>query len=186
MALPITYDFEGFSDSDAFTSLLGPFGLTATVTNATVITAGVSLNDFDFPPVSGRNVIYDSGGAMTIAFSTGVQSIAGLFTYNGPVTMLAYSGSVQVGSVASALSENYLSSGNTPQELLQISGIGLFDTVVISGSQFGGSFVVDDLTIDVPEAVGVPEPGTLSLLALGVSLGWYRRRKQSGLRVASN
>src|SRR5438445_3289421 len=45
-------DFEGLVDGTSVGSLIP--GLV--FTNATVLTAGISLNDFDFPPHSGKNV----------------------------------------------------------------------------------------------------------------------------------
>jgi hypothetical protein len=176
-AVPITYDFEEFLDGDSVSTLLAPLGATVTITNAAAITAGISLNDFDFPPVSGSNVIFDSGGAVSVAFSQAVSSFSGFFTYNAPVSVTAFLGGVQVGLLTSAFTENYVSSGNAANEFLELAGVGLFDSVVIAGDSGGGSFVLDDMTIDVPEQTSsVPEPGTLSLLALGAAAALLRRR----------
>lgn len=177
-AVPITYDFEEFTDGDSVSALLAPLGATVTITNAAAITAGVSLNDFDFPPVSGSNVIFDAGGAVSLAFSSAVSSFSGFFTYNAPVSVTAFLGGVQVGQALSAFSENYLSSGNAPNEFLELAGLGLFDSVVIAGDSLGGSFVLDDMTIDVAERTSVPEPGTLSLVALGCAALLRRRRRR--------
>jgi hypothetical protein len=177
-AVPITYDFEEFADGEVVSELLGPLGFTVAVTNASAIRAGVSLNDFDFPPVSGSAVILDEGGPVSLAFSAGVTSLSGFFTYTAPVTLSAFLSGVQLGSVTSAFGENFVSSGNTPNELLQLSGIGLFDQVVITASSFGGSFTLDDLTINVPQQSDpVPEPGTLSLVGLGAAAALVRRRR---------
>lgn len=53
-----TVEFEGFADSTVLSAQLP--GLT--VSNAIVLSAGISLNEFEFPPRSGANVASDSGG----------------------------------------------------------------------------------------------------------------------------
>jgi hypothetical protein len=70
---PITIDFEGFTDSVSVGATIP--GLT--FTNATVLQAGVSLNEFEFPPVSGSNVTFDDGGPMRIDFARPVYSVSG-------------------------------------------------------------------------------------------------------------
>jgi hypothetical protein len=72
--------FEGLSDSATLTNQFA--GLT--FTNAIILTAGISLNEFDFPPHSGVNVAADLGGAMTITFAAPQQSVGGYFTYVHP------------------------------------------------------------------------------------------------------
>lgn len=183
-AIPITYDFEEFADSNAVTSLAAPLGVTLTLSNAAALTAGISLNDFDFPPTSGTNVLFDSGGAISIGFSSAVSSLAGFFTYTAPVTITAFLGGSAIGSVSSVFTQNFVSSGNAPNELLQLTGLGLFDEVLIAGDALGGSFTLDDLTVDVPEPTArVPEPGTLGLVTLGAAL-LLRRNRPRGPRSA--
>jgi hypothetical protein len=175
-AIPVSYDFEAFADLDDLTNQLAPLG--ATFTNALVLTAGVSLNEIDFPPVAGSNVISDASGPMTIHFSRAVTSVSGFFTYIAPVTMTAYLGGIAVGSISSSFTENYVTSGNAPNELLAL--FGLFDEIQLAGGADGGSFVLDMLTADFPEETArVPEPATLPLLALGVAAFWRRRSAQS-------
>src|SRR5882672_6224065 len=62
----VVLDFEGFSDSDFLTTQIP--GLT--FSNAMVLTASISLNEFDFPPHSGSNVIFDAGGPIGISFAS--------------------------------------------------------------------------------------------------------------------
>jgi hypothetical protein len=62
----LTIDFESLSDSEIVTTQYAGVGVT--FSNATALTAGISLNEFDFPPNSGVNVVYDEGGPMTISF----------------------------------------------------------------------------------------------------------------------
>src|SRR5580700_6502590 len=58
--------FDGTSITTQFPGL--------TFTNTTVISAGISLNEFEFPPHSGSNVAFDDGGPITIAFTNPVLS----------------------------------------------------------------------------------------------------------------
>ena len=43
-------------------------------TNATIATAGISLNEFEFPPHSGTGVVIDDGGPISIQFLAPVVS----------------------------------------------------------------------------------------------------------------
>ena len=47
-----TLDFESLSDGDAVTNQF--IGEGVTFSNASILTAGVSLNEFEFPPKSGN------------------------------------------------------------------------------------------------------------------------------------
>ena len=62
-------DFEILASLESVTSQFA--GLT--FSNSTTLTAGISLNEFDFPPHSGDNVVSDDGGPITI-FSAHRQS----------------------------------------------------------------------------------------------------------------
>ena len=91
----ITVNFESFSDLDSVTNQVP--GLT--FSNATVLTAGVSLNEFEFPPHSPVNVIFDDGGLITIVFAQPAPQVAAFLTYTLPVTMTAFSATEMVGEV---------------------------------------------------------------------------------------
>ena len=82
-------DFEGLADLEVVTSQFS--GLT--FTNATVLTEGISLNEFEFPPRSGTNVVFDDFGAMVIDFAPLALEVSGFFTYFFPLTMTAFDGS---------------------------------------------------------------------------------------------
>src|SRR4051812_48787774 len=81
-----TIDFETFSDFDAITNQIS--GLI--FSNSVVFSSGLSLNDLDFPPHSGSNVIVNSGSVLSIDFSDSITSFAGFFTYTSDVTLLAF------------------------------------------------------------------------------------------------
>lgn len=167
-SLPIT--FEGIADGTSVGSTYSSDGLT--FSNATVLTAGISLNEVEFPPHSGLNVATDDGGLVTISFSSPVDSFAGFFTYTQTLNLIAFDASnVQVAAAASLFNENFTSSGNPTNELIQIAFAGGFSSLTIAGDPAGGSFVMDDLTYDVGGSTtpGVaPEPGGIWLFGTGL------------------
>jgi len=169
-------DFEGLVDGTSVGSLIP--GLV--FTNATVLTAGISLNDFDFPPHSGKNVIFDDGAPISINFTHAVGSVGGFFTYaGGPVKLEAFDAThTLVGTVTSAFSTNFVSSGvGSPNEFLSVASADGISSVTITGtgSPFGGTFTLDDLSFTA--ATPVPAPSSLGLLAIGIALLFVRRHR---------
>ena len=161
--------FEGLGDgltlSNQFSNLL--------FLNATVATAGVSLNEFEFPPLSGSNVVFDSGGPMTISFLVPVSGVGGYFTYTTQLTITAFDSSNNViGNLTSAFNNNLALSGDSgshPNEFVSfgvLSGIG---RITISGAPGGGSFTLDDLTFN-SQTTAVPEPSAILTLLTGGGL----------------
>ena len=91
-------NFDGLSDGEIVTTQFA--GLT--FSNTTTLTAGVSLNEFEFPPRSDFNVATDDGGAISILFISPVLSVSGYFTYLSSLTFTAFdSGANQVRQVVS-------------------------------------------------------------------------------------
>ena len=125
-------DFDGLLDSEPVTNQFSG----VTFTNATVLTAGLSLNEFDFPPVSGTNVVFDDGGAMTLNFAAPIDSFGGFFTYAEPLTLSAFDSSNNLlASVTSAFSSNLGTAGDpgsSPNEFLLASIAGI-SSVTITG-----------------------------------------------------
>ncbi len=168
-----TIDFESLSDGDSVDTQYP--GLT--FSNATAISAGLSLNELEFPPRSGTNVIFDAGGPMTIDFTTPQLSAGAFFTYLDRITIEAFdSNNTLVVTITSAFLSNLALSGDagsTPNEFMGFSGPTPFNRLVISGDTLGESFVLDDLSF----TASVPLPGTLGLFGTGlVSLLGMRRR----------
>ena len=174
-ASTIFINFESFTESSA------PTAPGVTFTNAVVLTSGAfggSLNEFAFPPLSGVNVAFDDGGPMILEFSTPVVSFSGFFTYVTSLTVRAFNGALLVDTTPSASTDN-TGPGGTPNELLSVSDAGGITRIEILGSPFGGSFVVDDITLEIADVVA-PEPATLWLLGLGAAAVARRRfRSQS-------
>jgi hypothetical protein len=176
-------DFETLADSTAITTQFPG----STFSNATVVTAGVSLNEFEFPPNSGTNVAFDDGGVITIAFDILQASVAGRFTYLVPVTLTAFDAALNpIATDVSDFSTNLALSGepgSSPNELLQVvSALGIA-RVTIAGDPLGGSFTLDDLAfIERPVVSQAPAPATGALLGAGLivcgafrAARWIRR-----------
>ncbi len=167
-----TIDFEGLTDGTS----VGSYYTGVSFTNATVLSAGISLNEVEFPPHSGQNVATDSGGAIRITFSSLIATFSGYFTYTSPLVVTAFdSNGILVGTATSSQSSNYSSSGNTPNELLSLSYASGIQSLLLSGDPGGGSFVVDDINYTSvttapppPPPSTVPEPPGLLLLSTGL------------------
>ena len=177
-ASPIT--FEAFADGDALTNQIA--GLTFANTN--VLSAGVSLNETEYPPHSGSNVVVDAGGAITVAFATPVAAVSGFFTYGVPLLFSAFDSTNNlIGTAASSFNANTALSGDagsSPNEFLELlSPLGIA-SIVILGDPAGQSFTLDDLTVTpFPDTTPVPEPSTLVLLGFGVAEAYRRIRRRS-------
>jgi hypothetical protein len=92
-------NFEGFPDRTILTNQYPG----VTFSNAIILRAGISLNEFEFPPLLGSNVVSDNGGSMSIAFASPVQSFGGYFTYANQLTIEAFSATnVLLGSAISS------------------------------------------------------------------------------------
>lgn len=176
-AAPIHLDFENLSESDVIGALLPE----VVFTNAVILTAsaaGGALNDLDYPPRSGFNVAFDSGGPMRLDFASTIDSFTAFFTYASPVILRAFdTADNELASIASAFGSNYATGGNTPNEALTLAFAGI-SYLTIAGAANGGSFVMDDVTFNTtPAGQPIPEPGTVVLFgtALAVVVGRQAR-----------
>ena len=181
-ATVMVVNFDSFGDSEVLSNQI--VGLT--FQNSTVLTAGVSLNEFEFPPHSDFNVVVDDGGAITINFDSPVTVVSGFFTYLSQLTLDAFdSGSNLVATDLSDFASNTALSGvigSSPNELLSVSSATGIARIVLTGDPAGFSFVMDDLTVTTGDnGNSVPEPGTLPLfvtaiVAAALTVGRSRRR----------
>jgi hypothetical protein len=172
-------DFEGPSDS-TFISTQYP---NLTVSNAIIFTSGISLNELDFPPHSGVNVVSDAGGPISIAFSMPALDFLGYFNYVVPVTIQGYDSSNNLLAAATSLFSNNTVSfgdpGSSPNELLEIASATGFSRVVITGDPSGGSFTLDDITYTTGQVGSVPEPSSVVLtLTVLLAANAIRRRRR--------
>ena len=174
-ATTTTIDFENQGDGTPVGSLYASSRVI--FTNAVILTAGISLNESDFPPDSGTNVVADTLGPITLTFLTPISSFSGFFTYASPLTLDGFGSSGQLLVTASSLfSENFVSSGNPPNELIQLNFPGGIDSVTITGDPLGGSFALDDASFTT--VATVPEPGSVSLLFTGMALALIIGRRK--------
>lgn len=151
---PTAINFEGLADGTSVTTQYQAQGVI--FTQATVVTAGLSLNELDFPPHSGSNVVFDDGGAISGVFSSPVVSFGGYFTYTTPFTISGFDQfGNQVASSMSLFANNIASSGHAPNEFLQVNYAGGIRSFTLTGSPSGSSFTLDDFAFN---STPVPEP----------------------------
>ncbi len=170
----ITTDFDSLLDGDLLTNQLP--GIAAS--NAIIYSAGISLNEFEFPPRSGKNVASDAGGPVTVLFDAPLLTVSVYLTYLTPLTFQAFdSSNALLATANSAFSSNLALSGDagsSPNELLSIVAAGI-RKIVITGDSNGGSFTLDDLTY-TPAPTGVPEPATALAGMTAMALITWRRK----------
>jgi PEP-CTERM motif len=173
-------NFESLNDSDVVTNQIPGLAFV----DATVLTAGVSLNEFEFPPHSGANVVFDDGGPMSIVFAVPQLTVGGYFNYVAGLTFQAFDAShTLLGSQTSSFTSNLALSGevgSTPNEFLQFTSVTGIGSITITADPGGNSFTLDDLTL-TPLANGtpVPEPTTLVLVLTGAAAAWRRTRTRA-------
>jgi hypothetical protein len=152
--------FDNLTDGDLVTNQYPSL----TFTNTIVFSAGISLNEFEFPPHSESNVASDNGGPITILFSTPVTSVSGFFTYLVPLNLIGFDASdTAVASATSAFQSNLALSGDpgsSPNELLTLASASGISRVTLQGDPGGGSFVLDDLSYTPVASTAAPEPST--------------------------
>jgi hypothetical protein len=181
----IQIDFEGLADGTPVTNQFPGVDFS----DATVISAGISLNELEFPPHSGTNVVFDDGGPLALTFLTPALSFDGFFTYTTSLTIAPFDESNNALSVvSSAFSSNIVSSGNSPNEELSASFAGGISRIVITGDPAGSSFTLDDVSINFAPQTGpaVPEPSSVLLLSTGIALAYLLYAIQQRRRVRSS
>lgn len=170
-------DFDQFNDSGIVTTQIPG----VTFTNTIVLTAGISLDEFEFPPHSGSNVASDNGGPITITFSSPISFFNGYFTYIEPLTLEGFDTAHNLlATDASQFSSNLALSGDpgsSPNELLGLNSPSGITEVIITGDLLGGSFVMDDISFG---STSVPEPASSAFLLLGTAtVVVFRVRKKA-------
>jgi hypothetical protein len=185
-AAPILIDFESLVEFDTPGLLSG-----VSFTGAMAATAVTSLNEIDYPPKSGLNVVFNLLDEIRLDFSEGVSNVEGYFTYSGAVTLSAFSASNTLLGVANSLHDlNYATSGNPANELLRIESSEAIAYVTIGGAGGPGTVVLDDLSFEVAEGGGggdpnppVPEPATVTLVLLGAAAAAGRQKFRARRRA---
>jgi len=170
---PIVLNFESLTDLESVTNQFP--GLT--FSNTTALVAGISLNEFDFPPRSGITVLFDDGGPINIVFSPLVLSFSAYFTYIVPLSLEAFDAADSSVALAQSLfsaNDGFTGElGSSPNELLQVFHGGGLSRVVITGDVFGSSFTMDDVSV-----TAVPEPsGSHLIIIAALAIALFRHRK---------
>ena len=149
-----TIDFEGVVDGASITTQYANLNFT----NTTVASAGIRLNELDFPAHSGKNVASDSSGPITITFNAAINSFSAYFTHSGAITIAPFAADGTALAITTTTSRtNTLVTGDPgsiPNEQLTTSSIIGMAKIVITGSPSGGSFAMDDLSIGINSSGG--------------------------------
>jgi uncharacterized protein (TIGR03437 family) len=152
-------DYEIFGDNTALTNQYSGI----TFSNAVVFESGISLNEFEFPPHSGTNVVSDNGGAITITFAAPVASFSGFFTYRVPVNVTAYNSSNTIVATSNSHFTNNLglsgAAGTSTNDAIQVASANGISKVTITGDAAGSSFTMDDTVLGAPVTTPPPSGG---------------------------
>jgi N-acetylmuramoyl-L-alanine amidase len=165
----VTLGFDGVPDLSLDISDFG-----VTFSGAQVLACGASLNCGQFPPFSGRNIIYDApqlgGGVISAVFDpevTGnVDMVSARVTGNTNVSMVAYSATGAVLGSAQTGGANYVGTGRPANMLLEItSDVEPIVRVIFHDS--GNTYTVDDFTFRGAQRFVVLDPGHGQILQNG-------------------
>jgi len=166
-----TLEFETYPDGTpiedgaVITTQFASWGVTfvdaPTVHKAgTVLTAGISLNEWDFPPSSGSNVLAEYEGiGLKGTFSVPMGLVGADFTYNWPIRLVGLgSAGEELGYVDSAFDSNVGSSLHPPNERLLLSGLGGISSFEVWFRSVSGAVIPQDgaFTMDHLFFAGVP------------------------------
>jgi len=169
----ITVTFESLAEGETLANQFAPLGVVVSG-SPMVFTAGSWLNEFDFPPHSGVNVLVDVGGPMLFAFSPAVSSVSGYFTYTTLLTLGVYASDGTLLAAAQSAGGANLGSSERIGFNWPAGHIGFLS---IAGDPAGSSFILDDLTFG--QAAQVPEPSSVLLIVpIAVFLFHGLRKRQ--------
>lgn len=167
-------DFESFEDSFVLTDQVA--GLT--VSGGTVLTAGVSLNEIDFPPKSGLNALAALSGRLTVAFAEPIKEFSAYFTFGEPLLFSLFDSSGD----SSGSFESPIASNLGAFTLIDFSIPGVASVLI--ASQDSRAFTMDDLRFNA--TVGhSPEPGSITLFAVAALAAVAARRRKRPCRPKS-
>lgn len=166
-----TIDFETLQDNASVSNQFAAQGVT--FSNAISLTAGLSLNEIDFPPHSGVTAISEDFSPLNIQFSSDASNISAYFTYASQLTFSAYDlGGSLIGTFINAGLDNLGTS-----ELINLSFTGV-RSLTIQGA-LPNSYTLDDLSFNTA-TVNTPIPGALFLFASGLMGIVLSKRKIAG------
>jgi len=178
-SLASVVDFESLSDSEIVTTQFT--GLT--FLNAIALSSDISLNQFEFPPHSGFNVISDNEGAITIDFSVPVTNVNGYFTYGASLVLDGFDSLNNLVVTSNSLFANNTALsgdvGSNSNELISLTYANGLSRIIISGDINGASFVLDDLSYSTISAV--PLPASIVLFISGLASFFLKKRQRKSI-----
>ena len=165
---------------NGFTGAGGPSGSWATNTNMTIVSStGVDVGGLGTPSLVSGNLLHSFNGwlgengdaSFRATFAGGITSLSATFAgiaTPGSTRLFAYNGSTLLATATA-------SSGDDEQQVLTVSSATPITSVVFTPGDFFDWVGVDNITFT---PVDVPEPATLTLLALGVAAAVRSRRRR--------
>ncbi len=159
-AQAITIDFEDIPDLTSVGDFYASFGIH--FENALSLTAGFSLNEFDYPPSSGDVAVGDDWAPIMLTFDNPAENIFANFTYASQLTFTAWD---DIGNVIGTYVNPYFDNLGSSQQIgLAFTGV---HALQIAG-EWDGSYIMDDLNYEFTQTAPVPEPATILLLSTGL------------------
>lgn len=157
-------NFEDMPDLTSVGDFYASYGVH--FSNALSLTAGFSLNEFDYPPSSGLVAIGDDNTPIMITFDTPAENIFANFTYGSQLTFTAYDDlGTLIGSYVNPASSNLGSTEFIPLSFANVSSLEIAGAV-------NNYYIMDDLNF-----TPVPEPSTIALLGSGLMGLWSVRKR---------
>ncbi len=172
--------FEGLPDGlpvgDTYSSLGAHFQ------NSIALTAGISLNEIDYPPANGTGVVGDDGGPLIVTFDLPTSNVSGYFTYSTGLTISIFDGWSNLMAVVNGSSASNLGSS----ELISLPYSGI-RSISIAGTSPNG-LTLDDLRFT---SASVPEPQAgcvvgFALMVSGIATQLRRSQTASQNQTKSN
>jgi hypothetical protein len=131
------------------------------VEGAAVLQARISLNELEFPPLSGDRVLAQTEGPVVFQFQAPIKSFRAHFTYLSPITVSAYN---KDGSLLSRVTSRHWTNsalsggpGSLPNEQLDISSDTGIHRIELNTPLGKYSFALDNLTYQALHDVS-PQP----------------------------
>jgi len=166
-----TFNFEDVPDLTLVNEFYSAQGIH--FTNAISLTAGFSLNEFDYPPSSGDVAIGDDFAPIEITFDNAVEDLSAYFTYGSQLTFTAFDTSG--GFLGSFINLGFDNLGSSELISLSFSGIG---ALKIAGD-IDGTFIMDDLSYSLSPTSTVPAPSVLFLMLSGLISLIFAKKKEA-------
>ncbi|TVZ41106.1 hypothetical protein P886_0445 [Alteromonadaceae bacterium 2753L.S.0a.02] len=172
-AMAMTVDFEDLPDLTSVGEFYASDGLH--FSNAISLTAGFSLNEFDYPPSSGNVAIGDDLAPMVINFDGLTNDISANFTYASQLSFSAY-------DLGGSLIGNYLHFNVDNLGTSELISLPFTDVsrLVVAG-EWDGSYIMDDFNFSISNVSPVPLPGSFVLFStalLGFAISMKKRNLQ--------